>query len=257
MKYTEADIQSHYKSEASNHGDRGTSTIQDIRTRRLEMRAIFSYIRDGMSVLEVGCGNGYVAEELIRQFAVNLDAFDFSPELIEIAKHRTPTGTRGKAAFFQGDVLKLDAHERYDLIFTERVLQNLVDWPSQQIGLANIMRALNPGGIFVMEECFWSGLNTLNAARAELDIEPVPESWHNVFFHDEKVLEYMPQIGAEFVEENLFLSGYYFGSRVLMPALLPKGKKAASTSVLNDFFCELPAAGNFSPMKIMVFRRRN
>src|SRR5262249_46830921 len=146
---------------------------------------------------------------------------------------------------------------RYDLVFTERVLQNLLDWPAQQIALANIVRALKPGGLFVMEECFWSGLNTLNAARAELDLDPVPESWHNTFFHDDQVLGHMTSLDTEFVEENRFLSGYYFGSRVLLPALLPKGKAATSASVLNDFFCELPPVGNFCPMKIMVFRKRH
>ena len=256
MKYTLDDIQRHYRSEAEKHGEKGTSTIQDIRTRQLEINAIFSYIRDGMKVLEVGCGNGFVAQELIRRFDVDLDAFDFSADLIGIAKQRSTGGTRGKVNFYLGDVLKLNIEQEYDLVFTERVLQNLLDWPAQQIGLANIIRALRPGGLFVMEECFWSGLDTLNAARAELDIEPIPESWHNVFFHDSEVLEYVPKIGAEFVEENRFLSGYYFGSRVLLPALLPKGKKAASRSVLNDFFCQFPAAGNFSPMKIMVFKRR-
>jgi SAM-dependent methyltransferase len=256
MKYTVDDIQKHYQSEAAKHGDRGTSTIQDIRTRRLEMAAIFSYIRDGMKILEVGCGNGFVAEELVRTFDVDLDAFDFSPELVELAMRRPIAGARGRVMFCLGDVLKLGAEDRYDLIFTERVLQNLTDWPQQQTGLANIVRSLRPGGLFIMEECFWSGLNKLNAARAELDIEPISESWHNVFFHDDLVLDFMPTIGAEFVEENRFLSGYYFGSRVLLPAIYPKGKKIASTSVLNDFFCSLPPAGNFSPMKIMVFRRR-
>ena len=257
MKYTLDDIQRHYRSEAEKHGEKGTSTIQDIRTRQLEMEAIFSYISDGMRVLEVGCGNGFVAQELIRKFDVRLDAFDFSPDLVAIAKQRSTTGASGKVHFSLGDVLRLDVERDYDLVFTERVLQNLVDWRAQQIGLANIVRALRPGGLFVMEECFWSGLDTLNAARAELDIEPIAKSWHNVFFHDSDVLAYMSEIHAEFVEENCFLSGYYFGSRVLLPALLPKGKKASSTSMLNDFFCQLPPVGNFSPMKIMVFKRRS
>jgi hypothetical protein len=58
-----------------------------------------------------------------------------------------------------------------------------------------------------------------------------------------------------YVDQNRFLSGYYFGSRVLLPALLPAGKKATSDSILNDFFCGLPPAGDFSPMKILRFRK--
>ncbi len=255
MKYTQQQIADLYAAEAERHGEQGTSTIQDMRTRKLEMQAIFSYIRDGMNILEVGCGNGFVAHELVQRFTVALDAFDGSPELIEIARGRSLAATRGTVMFFQHDVLKLNTNAKYDLVFTERVLQNLLNWPAQQEALERIVRALKPGGLFVMLESFWSGLDALNVARAELDIAPIAESWHNVFFHDADVLAYMPKIGAEFVEENRFLSGYYFGSRVLLPALLPKGKKAAAQSVLNDFFAGLPAVGNFSPMKIMVFRK--
>src|SRR5262245_28570369 len=60
-KFSEADIVNLYKSEAQKHGAEGTSTIQDLRTRHMEMDAILGYIRDGMRVLEIGCGNGFVA----------------------------------------------------------------------------------------------------------------------------------------------------------------------------------------------------
>lgn len=255
MKYTQDQILTLYKSEADKHGDGGASTIQDMRTRQLEIEAISGYLRDGLEVLEVGCGNGYVAQALVERFRIRLDAFDYSPDLIAIAQARDLSRAMGRAAFRHGDVLALDAVARYDLIFTERVLQNLVDWAAQQQALANIAAALKPGGRFVMEECFWSGLDTLNAARAELDLEAVPESWHNVFFHDDQVLAHMERLGCELVEENRFLSGYYFGSRVLLPALMPAGKAVSSASVLNDYFCALPPAGNFSPMKILVFRK--
>lgn len=256
MKYTEQQILELYRSEAEKHGDGGTSTIQDIRTRNLEIRAISSYLRDGMTVLEVGCGNGYVAQKLVERFDIDLHAFDYSPELAAVAVARDLSNARGHATFSTGDVIELSDDGRYDLIFTERVLQNLLDWSAQQAALRNIVRALKPGGRYVMEECFWSGLDALNAARAELDLAPIPESWHNTFFHDEDVMKFMDDIGADCVEESRFLSGYYFGSRVLLPALLPKGKKASSASVLNDFFSELPPAGNFSPMKILVFQKK-
>jgi hypothetical protein len=66
----------------------------------------------------------------------------------------------------------------------------------------------------------------------------------------------MEALGCECVEQNCFLSGYYFGSRVLLPAISPRDKKVSSASILNDFFCGLPAAGDFAPQKILRFRRR-
>jgi len=255
MAFTRDDILKLYKSEAEKHGKSGTSTIQDIRTRYLEMDAIFGYLRDGMRVLEVGCGNGFVAEQLIRRFAVELDASDFSHDMIDIAKTRETAGLRGKVRFSQGDVRELGAVEAYDLAFSERCIQNLASWDEQKQALANIHRALRCGGEYVMLECFWTGLNNLNAARRELGLGDIAESWHNRFFFEDETRDYMASIGFAYVEQNCFLSGYYFGSRVLLPALLPRDKPASSKSVLNDYFCGLPPAGDFSPMKILRFRR--
>lgn len=255
MKYTVDQIIALYEAEAKKHGGAGTSTIQDMRTRKLEMDALFSYLRDGLKVLEVGCGNGFVAATMVDQFDIDLDAIDFSPDLIALAKQRPAAGARGRVSFSQGDILTYRKPGTYDLVYSERCIQNLVSWEEQQKGLRNIAASLKSGGTFVMLESFWTGLNNLNAARAELGLEPIPESWHNVFFHEDQTKEFLDSIGCRYVDQNCFLSGYYFGSRVLLPALLPDGKKASSTSILNEFFCALPAAGDFCPMKIVRFEK--
>lgn len=255
-KFSEADIVNLYKSEAQKHGAEGTSTIQDLRTRHMEMDAIFGYICDGMRVLEIGCGNGFVAEELIKRRDIDLDAFDYSHDMIAIAQARNVAGLKGRVKFWQGDLVKFEPTGTYDVAFSERCVQNLVSWEDQKKGLANIHRGLEPGGEYIMLESFWTGLNNLNAARAELDLDAIQESWHNRFFHEQETVDYMKSIGFDYVDQNAFLSGYYFGSRVLLPGLMPKGKPVSSKSILNNYFCALPPAGDFSPMKIMRFRRR-
>lgn len=255
MKFTTEDILKLYRTEAEKHGEGGTSTIQDIRTRQLEIQTLFSYIRDGLSILEVGCGNGYVAEALVKMFDVDLDAFDFSKDMVEIAKTRKIQDGKGRVKFAQKDILILDALEKYDVVFSERCLQNLASWDDQKKGLKNIARALKRGGEYIMLESFWTGLNNLNAARRELDLEEIPESWHNRFFVEDETTQYMESVGCRYVDQNCFLSGYYFGSRVLLPAIMPKGKPVTSKSTLNDFFFALPVAGDFAPMKILRFRK--
>jgi len=255
-KFTVADIKHLYATEAEKHGIAGTSTIQDMRTRDLEVRAISSYLRDKLKVLEVGCGNGYMAAQLIQRFDITLDAFDFSEEMVALAKRQLIENQRGRATFFVGDVLELDHESEYDLILSVRCLQNLTSWELQKSALRNVVRALRPGGEFVMEECFWTGLNNLNEARLELDLEPIQESWHNCFFHEEQTIEFMGSLRCAYQDQNAFLSGYYFGSRVLLPALMPKGKKVTSANRLNDYFANLPAAGDFCPMKILRFKRQ-
>ncbi len=253
MSFTEDQILGHYRSEAEKHGMEGTSTIQDIRTRELEMQAIFSYIREGYRILDVGCGNGYVAQAIVEKFSVELHAIDFSPDMIALAKQRRIDKAKGHVNFAEQDILALNTVEYYDLVVSERCLQNLVSWDAQKVALANIARALKPGGQFVMLESFHTGLNRLNEARKELELSEITPPWHNLFLDEDQTKAYLESLDCSYVDQNCFLSGYYFGSRVLLPALMPKGKPVTSKSVLNDYFCTFPPRGDFCPMKILRF----
>lgn len=255
MKFSVSDMLMHYSKEANYHGPSGTSTIQDMRTRELELHAIGKYIQDREKVLEVGCGNGYTSWVLARNKRINIDAYDLCPEFIEIAKNRQCNNLKGKIKYFEADATTWSNENNYDTIFTERTLQNIPFWESQCRAFKNIYRSLKLGGIYIMEECFLSGLNNLNAARAELNLPAIEQPWHNSFFDDKKVFFYMDKLGFEKICEDAFLSGYYFGSRVLLSALYPKDKPLKSHSILNDYFCALPPAGNFCPMRIVVFKK--
>ena len=173
-KFTIDDIRKLYASEAARHGTAGTSTIQDMRTRQMELEAVSSYVRDGQRVLEVGCGNGFIARRLVEQFNIDLDAFDFSPDLIEQARQQDLSSARGRVSFSVGDVVTFDRPDTFHLALSVRCVQNLTCWEDQKKALRNIACALKPGGEYVMEECFWTGLNHLNEARAELDLPPIP-----------------------------------------------------------------------------------
>ena len=254
-KFTREDIRGLYGNEAEKHGLEGTSTIQDRRTRDLEVATISSYLRDNIRVLEVGCGNGYLATKMIEKFSISLEGFDFSEELVALALKQTHAHARGSATFEVGDVLTYDKVDTFDIAYSVRCIQNLECFDDQKIALRNIVAALKVGGEYIMEECFWTGLNNLNEARAELDLPPIAESWHNTFFDESDTIEYLRSLGCAYVDQNAFLSGYYFGSRVLLPALTPKDKKVSSSSRLNDYFAALPPAGDFCPMKVLRFRR--
>lgn len=253
MKYTEEEILQHYKTEADRHGLNGACTIQDIRTRILEMRAILSYLHDGIKVLEVGCGNGFVAQKIVEELDIDIDAIDFSPEMIAIAKSRIMDSARGRVNYAHQDILTFKKNDEYDLVFTERCLQNLTSWDDQKIALLNIVNSLKPKGQLILLESFDTGHNNLNAARMELELPVIDPSWHNLFFNEKDTVEYLRSINCHFKDQNPFLSGYYFSSRLILPSIMPKNKPVTSKSVLNDYFCHMPAWGDFCPIKIMRF----
>jgi len=252
-KFNVSDIQKLYEEQAALHGTQGTSTIQDMRTRTLEINALLRHLGPAMTVLEVGCGNGYATFKVVEAFpAIKITAFDFSPAMIANAKKLDQADRIG---FFVQSVLDIDYVEKFDVVYSQRCIQNLVSWDDQKTALGNIVRALKPGGAYIMQEGFTTGLNNLNEARAELNLEAIPESWHNHFFDEQATLDFMASLGCVCTLQDAFLSGYYFGSRVLLPALLPKGAKVSSSSRLNDYFAALPPAGDFCPMKLLRFQK--
>jgi len=253
MSFTREQILELFRSEAAKHRERATCTIQDIRTRQLEIEALFLYLSNELKILDVGCGNGCVSQAIVENFDVEVDAIDLSSEMIAIAKNRQTSNLKGRVTFLEQNILTFKKEAYYDLAFSERCLQNLVSWDEQKMALANIANALKPKGELILLESFWTGLNKLNEARSELDLEEIKAPWHNLLFDEKKLKIYMSSLGYSYVGQNCFLSGYYFGSRVILPTLMPKGKTAESTSVLNDYFCGLPPHGDFAPMKILRF----
>jgi ubiquinone/menaquinone biosynthesis C-methylase UbiE len=252
-KFNVSDIQKLYEEQAALHGTQGTSTIQDMWTRTLEINALLRHLGPSMTVLEVGCGNGYATFKVVEAFpAIEITAFDFSPAMIANARKIDQADRIG---FFVKSVLDIDYVGKFDVVYSQRCIQNLVSWDDQKQALGNIVRALKPGGAYIMQEGFTTGLNNLNEARAELNLEAIPESWHNHFFDERQTLDFMASLGCVCTLQDAFLSGYYFGSRVLLPALLPKGAKVTSGSRLNDYFAALPPAGDFCPMKLLRFEK--
>ena len=55
---------------------------RDLIAKKLEMDAIISFVRDGMKILDVGCGNGLTAIEITRQFNVVIQGIDFADDMI-------------------------------------------------------------------------------------------------------------------------------------------------------------------------------
>jgi len=92
-------------------------------------------------VLEIGCGNGRDALEIVRR-ATWYRGMDISENLLQIARQVCPS-----AQFIQGDVTKYNFPPRLDIIFAFASLLH-IDKQEMKRVLKRAYTSLNPGGVF-------------------------------------------------------------------------------------------------------------
>lgn len=255
MEYRDL-IKKHYQKEAKEKQLSLSCTMADLNTRRLEIENIISYLKDGERCLEVGCGNGIASIAISKNKKLDLTCIDFSSEMIALAKKQSIKEIQGKIRFEKQDILEFKTKNYFDTVFTERCIINLLKWSEQKKALKNMAGALKKGGKLILLEAFSDGLEELNRARQEVGLEKIKPTYHNLHLNKESVIRYLAEQGLEFIAENNFLSSYYFGSRVIYPAIAKANKKEIKyNSSFVNFFSFLPPCGNYSHIKTLVFKK--
>jgi SAM-dependent methyltransferase len=256
-------IRSHYAKVAKDEGSLSSCTMSDDKTRQIESNFILHAIqryqdehkKTHLSVLDVGCGNGYTLELIHSKFPnLLVSGIEFTSELRALAnKKNIPT------EIGYGDVRdKQTIPGEQDVIVCQRVLINLLNEKDQIEALNNIAEKLVYGGILIIIEAFESGLASLNKCREELGMSVIPPAHHNLYLQDD-FFDSVPVLKAIDVglPKNI-LSSHYFISRVLHDvALEASGADFVRNSLFVSFFDEaLPMAiGNFSPLQCHVFKK--
>ncbi|WP_158607836.1 class I SAM-dependent methyltransferase [Nocardia panacis] len=114
----------------------------------------------GLEILDAGCGEGYLARELVARGAAHVDGVDTSEELI-LAARTHPDYRPDSMSFHHADVAALPlADKSVDLVVANR-LPNGISQPAQRY--IEFARVLKPSGRMIllgMHPCFY-------AARAE------------------------------------------------------------------------------------------
>ena len=229
----------------------------DLIAKQLEIEAIYGHVREGMKLIEIGCGNGITAIELARRLKVSITAFDFARNMIEEAKRLAKVEKLlGRVSFRVGDVRKLpQLNGSFDLAYTERVLINLPDWPQQKQAIANIGKLLAPGGVYVMCENSQDGLENVNALRKDVGLAAISPPWHNRYLRDAEVAACrIPGLRLQAIE--YFSSTYYLLSRVVNAWLAAQeSKEPQYDAPVNQLALKLPSIGEFGQGRIWLWRK--
>ena len=126
----------------------------------------------GLSVLDVGCGPGLYAEELVARGARELTGVDGSPTMVELARERVPE----RATFRVHDLespLDWLAPESFDLAVMALVIHHV---DNRVRLLREIHRVLRPGGSLVVSTHHPTG-DWLLHGGSYFDVSVIRETW--------------------------------------------------------------------------------
>jgi trans-aconitate methyltransferase len=119
--------------------------------------------KPGEQILDLGCGDGALTEQLAATGAIVLGV-DASPAMLAAARQRNLQVEQHNAA-----VLPYD--HQFDAVFSNAALHWIAGFSGQQATLAGIYRALRPGGRFVAE---MGGHGNIAAIRTALQSTLAP-----------------------------------------------------------------------------------
>ena len=207
------------------------------------MLALEKYIKPGQKVLEIGCGNGVTAIHLAKNCKLKITASDYSQEMIKEAKKLAQDQKlKGSVEFKCLDVTFLKKSKaRYDLIYTERVIINLLTWKEQKKAIQNICGLLKRGGFFLMLENSADGLKKINAFRKCIGLNAIQAPWHNRYLNDQEI-QSLKIKGIKLDNIDYYSSVYYFLSRIVNAFLAKhKNNKPDYNSKINRLALSLPS----------------
>lgn len=114
---------------------------------------------EGLSVLDLGCGNGALTRELALR-GHRAEGIDASGGLLAVARANYP-----ELRFRQGDAVRFEAESPFDAVFSNAVL-HWIEREKQPELLDHVFRALKPGGQFVFEFGGYGNNARIHAALA-------------------------------------------------------------------------------------------
>lgn len=112
----------------------------------------FPSATDKPEILECACGTGSFAARL-AVFGYNVEAFDRSPAMIEIAETKVSTMVN-RPRFFVADFISFETMVRKDVVLCLYDSINYLEYSSLVIEyFARVRKNLKPGGIFIFDIC--------------------------------------------------------------------------------------------------------
>lgn len=224
----------------------------------IEQRFLLDYVSSGTRIIDIGCGNGSSLIQLVKNKNCAGVGFDFSQKMIKSAQaSAAAAGLQDRIEFYHRNIPPVpNEWGTFKLAYSQRCFINLENVEAQKSAVLSVAATLEPGGVYVMLECFNEGSEETNLLRRRLGLEAMSAPWHNRFFNLHEVKSWSsPHF---YVERVMHISStYHFLSRVVYAKLADQsGEQLQYDSPINLLAAQLPQEiGEFGPVKACIWRK--
>jgi len=249
----------YWSEQAKTYGSDPLANTPDYWLREIEHSNIVKILRHlhgSMSILDIGCGNGYTTLRLHEAFPQHsFLGGDLSPEMIRVAResgHASGSLGENSIRFEVLDVCDLRQYESsFDIVLSVRCLINLPSSELQWAALKQIWHALRRHGQCILIENFQDPQERLNRVREELGLPPIPVRWHNRYFNESELVKRCENL-FEVSESVPITSTYYLITRVVYSKLCQlEGRVPGYDHPIYEIATKLPVLGDLGPIKLL------
>lgn len=152
MKDYEALSKKHFDQQAAEYDER--DTVYYSREGKISCRDIAALIRNESydSLLDVGCGTGFLIDMLVKQHPAEYVGLDLSTEMIRMAEKKQIPG----AGFINGTADNIPFPEdSFDIVTCS---QSFHHYPYPEKAMQEAFRVLKPGGLYILSDTGVGGL---------------------------------------------------------------------------------------------------
>ena len=182
----------HFDEHAKDYDE--TNTIYYSKYPKISCNNVADYMKDKKfkSLLDVGCGTGYLIDMLYKQHKANYCGLDLSPEMILAADKKL--GEKAKLTEGSADNLPYPDNS-FDVV---TCIQSFHHYPYPEKAMNEVLRVLKPNGIYILSDTGYGGLKQKFFKKMMTRMDSGDYTVYNI----KEIVEMMSKAGLKPVSAN-------------------------------------------------------